>query len=49
MLMNLEKQLEIHIFRPKLDDRDFIELDYFNDNIFIVLSNFLTNEEIKNN
>ena len=32
-----------------MDDRDFIELDYINENIFIVVSNFLKNEEIKNN
>lgn len=35
--------------QPKLDDRDFIELNNFNENIFIVVSNFLKNEEIKNN
>ena len=34
---------------PKLDDRDFIELNNFNEDIFIVVSNFLKNEEIKNN
>ena len=34
---------------PKLDDRDFIELNNFDEDIFIVVSNFLKNEEIKNN
>jgi len=43
------KTIRNSYIQPKLDDRDFIELDNFNENIFMVISNFLKNEEIKNN
>lgn len=43
------KTIRNSYIQPKLDDRDFIELDNFNENIFMVISNFVKNEEIKNN